>query len=279
MTNAYCELGTLKSGGGLNISGSGYDGRLLALLEEASRLIDGYCNRHFYVLNVSRQFETRWRTAGQQQLVVPDLIGVRSVRVASGCHGLEENPPWRSASYRLFPLDAAPEQPWGRPYTRIAVEHVVPRQLGPGDCPTVVEISGRWGYRQVKESTGATLSAVAAPAAGTLTVSDGAGFSAGQTLGVGEEQVYVTAVAEKALSVERKVNGTEAVEHSVGTAIDVYRYPGPVVEACLQLAARLWHSRSGAATVPPVPRQAGEPRPSLGQELEGLLSAYLKLAV
>ena len=92
MTNAYCNLALLKSGGALNITGTAHDGRLLALLEDASRLIDGYCNRHFYVLHATRQFEaSRW-TAGMQQLLVPDLIAADSVRVAARFDGPPREP-------------------------------------------------------------------------------------------------------------------------------------------------------------------------------------------
>ena len=57
MTNAYADLTTLKSTGVLNISGTGYDTRLRELLEAASRLIDRYCNRHFWVLHTTRKFD------------------------------------------------------------------------------------------------------------------------------------------------------------------------------------------------------------------------------
>ena len=56
MTNAYVSLDTFKSSGILNITGTGDDTRLLALLESVSRLNDGYCNRHFYVLSATRKF-------------------------------------------------------------------------------------------------------------------------------------------------------------------------------------------------------------------------------
>ena len=101
---------------------SAHDGRLLALLEEASRLIDGHCNRYFYVLHATRQFEANWWTAGMQQLLVPDLIAANSVRVAARFDGPPGEPRWRTASYRLYPLDAAPDQPWGRPHTRMAID-------------------------------------------------------------------------------------------------------------------------------------------------------------
>ena len=269
MTNAYCNLALLKSGGALNITGSAHDERLLALLEEASRLIDGYCNRHFYVLHATRQFEaSRW-TAGMQQLLVPDLIAADSVRVAARIDGPPREPQWRTASYRLYPLDAAPEQPWGRPYTRMAIDLVCAPQPSRSDCPALVEIAGRWGYRQVVSDTGATLAAAAGRGDVTLTVSDGAPFSPGQTLLVGDEQLTVTSVADTAVTVARGVNGTSAAAHLTGAAIGSYGYPAPVVDAGLQLAMQLWRG----------PDHPTSEHTGLSRELETLLSPYRKLPV
>ena len=286
MSNAYCDLATLKSAGALNISGGGYDGRLLALVEQASRLIDGYCNRHFYVRQETRRFEgNRW-AAGLQQILVPDLAGVESVRVAAG-GGLDgpgaapgDKATWRAASYRLYPPDAAPAQPWGRPYTRIAVAP----EYGPGgrreDGYCLVEITGRWGYREVAADTGVTIGAGpgVGPADTGLTVSDGGALSAGQTLSIGTEQLYVAAATGAELTVARGVNGTAAAAHQAGAAIGVYRYPGPVVEACLQLATELWQGRNRVGT-DREGRQSGRGASGLGKEVEGLLGAYRKLAI
>ena len=284
MTNAYCDLATLKSPGALNISGSVYDQRLLSLLEEASRWIDDYCNRHFFALEATRQFEaSRW-SAGLQQLLVPDLISVASVRVAAKeeeGNAQEDGHGWRTATYRLYPLDAAPDQPWGRPYTRLAIERPLERpieqqglsRLCRNDGHALVEVAGRWGYRQVTEERGVSIATGAelGPGDTTMTVTAvaaGTAFAAGQTLAVEQEQVYVTAVDGQQVTVERSINGSKATGHSPATAIGVYRYPGPVAEACLQLAAGWW--QSGQRTEKP----AGP-----GPEVEGLLAAYRKLAV
>lgn len=271
MTNAYCNLSILKSGGALNITGSLHDGRLLALLGEASRQIDGHCNRHFYVLHTTRRFEANWWSAGMQQLLVPDLIAADSVRVAARFDGPPREPRWRTASYRLYPLDAAPEQPWGRPHTRVSIDPVCTPQCRRTDCHALVEISGRWGYRQVVSDTGATLAAPFAEDDDTITVSDGAPFSPGQTLLVGDEQLYVTTVVETALTVVRGVNGAAVPAHMTGAPVGVYIYPAPVVEACLQLAMQLWRGS--------VSEQAPSGRAGLGREVETLLAPYRKLPV
>ena len=279
MTNAYCDLATLKSGGALNISGSGHDGRLLHLLEEASRLIDGYCNRHFYVLETTRQFEANWWSPGLQQLLVPDLIGADSVRVAAKFDGAASQPRWRTAEYRLYPMDAAPERAWGRPHTRMAIEPVCTPQCRRTDCHALVEVAGRWGYRQDLQDTGVATGAALAAGDASVTVSATEGISPGQTLRLDGEQVYVTAVAAQGLTVERGVNGTEAAAHEPGTSISAYRYPGPVSEACLQLAVQLWHTRDRAAGGESDSRRQSDSSTGLGREARALVAAYRKLAL
>lgn len=269
MTNAYCNLDVLKSSGVMNITGSAHDRRLLALLEEASRLIDGHCNRHFYVLHAVRQFEARWRLEGMQQLLVPDLIAVDAVKVAAGFDGSPRDLRWRTTSYRLYPLDAAPDRPWGRPYTRMAIDPVCPPQGRHTGCHALVEVAGLWGYRRVVTSTGATLAAPVDEGDSAITVSDGAPFAPGQTLSVGDEQFRVTAAAGTEIKVERAVNGTTAANHATGATVDVYTCPPPVAEACLQLAMRLWRGDE----------RAPSDRTGLGQEVEALLAPYRKLPV
>lgn len=303
MTNAYCDLATLKSGGALNISGNAYDRRLLGLLEEASRLIDGYCNRHFYVLVAARQFELNRGPAGVRQLLVPDLVRATEVRVAHGCtHSLADpnrEGQWRRVPWQLYPRDASPDKPWGRPHTRVTIGSSAggvtggaaahygwdcPSGGGQSSCAGLVEISGRWGYREVTEDTGVAIAAGAGVGMmdATMTVEGEHPLSPGHTLAVGEEQLYVTSVEGKELTVARGVNGTPAAAHEDGAAVRVYRYPGPVVEACLQLASLLWSRRNRPGEGTPGRGQQGHQGQfsvGLGPEVEGLLAAYRKPAV
>lgn len=311
MTNAYCDLATLKSGGALNIAGAAYDRRLLGLLEEASRLIDGYCNRHFYVLIAARQFEIAHRPAGVRQLLVPDLVRVTEVRVARGCGGIvsnfvsdqDSNPiqspaqdsahptRWRSVPWRLYPRDASPDKPWGRPHTRVTIGSAAGSVAGydcrchgggaQSPCSGLVEVSGRWGYREVTEDTGAVIAQGSGMASTdtTVTVDGEHALSPGHTLAVGEEQMYVTSVAGQEITVARGVNGTLAADHEDGTSVRVYRYPGPVLEGCLQLASLLWGRRNRPGE--PVSGKGNQGRftVGLGSGVEGLLAAYRKPAV
>ncbi len=273
MTNAYCDLAAFKSAGSLNIAGSSYDQRLLALLEGAARRIDGYCNRYFYVTQAIRRFAGD----GGQQLLVPDLIAVE--KLSTQVHPQGPAVVWPAGDYRLYPLDAAPEKPWGRPHTRLSstLAGVKGRCFPPG--PATVAISGRWGFRQVTEAGGALAEdAALTAAADAFTLAEEGQLSPGQTLAIGAEQLYVTAVDGTAVTVQRGVNGSRPAAHRAGSAVAVYRYPAPIVEACRQIAAQAWRSRDGAAA------SAGGQRPEPGRdglpaEVIGLLTPFRKLPV
>ena len=152
MTNAYADLTTLKSAGVLNISGAAYDSRLLDLLEAVSRLIDHYCNRRFYVVEESRFFDGD----GGKELGVPDLINVTSLRTDDDRDRTFEAI-WAVTDYLLYPPNARPDKPWGRPYTRALVDvDAGSKTLFPAGLRTV-EVNGKWGYREVTEDTGAAV--------------------------------------------------------------------------------------------------------------------------
>ena len=89
-------------------------------------------------------------------------------------------------------------------------------------------------------------------------------------MNIGSEQLYVTAADGRQATVVRGVNGSRAASHEAGAAVAVYRYPGPVVEACLQLAAEMWQGRNGLEVLADR-RQRRGPASGLGKEVEGLL--------
>lgn len=273
MTNAYSSLDTLKSAGVLNLTGNLYDGRLLALLETASRWIEGYCNRQFYAAAATRIFDGN----GRRQLPLPDLIATTALqtRPNPGAAWTE----WAAADYQPYPADAGPRQPGGRPYRGVAVSPIgiAAGRVFPAGIATV-SIAGLWGFGAVTAASGTTIQAgnPLTAAANSLTAAAEGKISAGQTLAMGAEQLYVTAVEGAAVSVLRGVNGTAAAAHNAETAIAVYAYPGPVAEAALQLAADWWHRRDRFA-LPGSGGAAGELSP--GRAVTELLAAYRRLAV
>ena len=84
-----------------------------------------------------------------------------------------------------------------------------------------------------------------ASAAG-VTLSRRTGVEAGHTLLVGSEQMFVEGCSGDTLAVARAVNGTTGEPHGPGAAVDLFLYPGPVVEAAIIQVARLWRRTDGA---------------------------------
>ena len=250
MANTYADLATLKSPAVLNVPDDMHDARLLGMLEAASRWIDGYCGRHFGASHGERRFDG----TGKASLMVPDLVSVSEVRVreASG-----QWIGWSSGDWLLCPLNAAPAEPGGRPYTRImlAGKH---RRFPLSRAG--VAVSGVWGYGAVREDLGLRVKENAAVGDETVAVSapgDGpVALSAGHTIRIDDEQLYVVGVSDDGqdtltLTVQRGVNGTDPSSHAAGSAITVYRYPKGVSEACLLQAAVWWRERLGGPFVPP----------------------------
>ena len=269
MANTYVTLDVLKGPSGLNITGSSEDGRLLAMAEGVSRLVDRYCNRHFYVARATRLFDGN----GTKRLLLQDLVsvdggGVRTDDRRDGTFGTT----WDAGDYVLLPRNADPEGggALSRPYTSIEVSGRGARQAWPAGRGTV-QISGEWGWQRRFRSVGETRGVVADADTGEVRVSDGSGATAGHTLLIDEEHLYVREAGDGTLVVDRGVNGTEASAHNAGKAVHVFEYPGPVVEATLLQAVRLWRLTSGGGD--------SEGRAVLDADVRAMLGSYRKPAL
>ena len=275
MTNPYADLTTLKFSGVLNITGTSYDTRLLELLEAVSRLIDRYCNRHFYVLVTTRKFDGD----GATELVVPDLISVTSLKTDDNKDRTFETT-WAATDYLLYPPNAEPTKEWGRPYARILVD----TEAGSEDVFTAgrqtVQLDGKWGYREITEDSGADINEGAQFSATdtTLTVTDGSKFAVGQTILIESEQLYMTAISANDLTVTRGVNGSTAATHADSTDISIYKYPGTVVEACLVQSSRLWKRKDSGFDfrLGSSQERSSDAFSGLDPDVKQLLSAYRK---
>ena len=267
MTNAYVSLDILKDASALNISGTDYDGRLLALAEAASRVIDRRCNRHFFARRAALHFYGNDAT----RLLVPDLISVDVDGIRAETAAGAFSAAWDSADYRLLPLNADPASagnPASQPYTQL--EALNGRRFPAGSART--QVSGVWGWQRRLRRAAEQVSAETAASADTIALSGTASglakISAGNTLLIGDEQVYVRKRADDTLTVARAINGSTAAAHSANSAIDIYEYPPPIVEAACLLAMRLWQ---GAISDPACAQ--------LDADLEMLIGPYHKPAL
>lgn len=246
MPNAYVSVDTLKSPGVLNIGGTSDDARLRTLAESVSRVIDRYCNRHFYVLSAARRFDGD----GGIRLLVPDLVSIDDggLRTDDGRDRTFATA-WTEADYVLLPSNADPANAGNsgsRPYTAIEVDVDAGTKAAFRTGREAVQIAGQWGWwRHLKRASETVNAGVDASAAG-VTLSRRTGVEAGHTLLVGSEQMFVEGCSGDTLAVARAVNGTTGEPHGPGAPVDLFLYPGPVVEAAIIQVARLWRRADGA---------------------------------
>ena len=275
MPNAYVPLDALKSPGVLNITGTEHDERLLVLAETASRAVDRYCNRAFYVLSAAKRFDG----SGGPRLLVPDLICVNrdGLRTDENGDGHPETN-WAPDDFRLLPSNADSDSagnPASRPYT--AIEAAGERTRFPAGRGSV-RVSGKWGWWRHLRPAGRTESAVAVAGETALELADGSNVRTGQTILVGAEQMYVEARQSNTLTVRRGVNGTARVGHDADTEVFVFEYPTPVVEAALTLAVTLWR-RAGSAYDALDPARGGSTVAGMDPLAALMLAPYRKPAV
>ena len=248
MTHAYITLNALKGESALNITGTANDDRLLGLAEAASSVIDRWCNRHFF----ARKAMLRFDGSGGAILRVPDLVSVdgNGVRIYERGYGVSPTV-WDASEYRLLLHNADPasaSNPNSRPYTKLLA-------MGYGDRPCFpagrdnVEVNGVWGWWQHLGRASQVVDAAADDDATTLELSalesGSPEIAAGNTLLIGDEQIYVRAREGETLTVERGTNGTAAEAIGKDSQIYMYEYPPPVSEAALLLAIRMWQRARG----------------------------------
>lgn len=280
--NTYVTLDSLKGSGALSISTStAADGRMLAVLEDISRQVDRQCMRHFYFLEEVRTFNG----SGVTELAVDDLIAIpgSGLKEDTNADGTFETV-WASADFLLWPYNAAPTSAWGMSYSRIIVnlnsngtqDHFIRGTQN-------YQITGTWGYRRELKATGFTGSMATIGTTQLIAPSGSGTLEVGHTIVIGTEQVYITSVvtAGSVWNVMRAVNGA-TTGSGTNLAISLVLYPGPVVEAVMIQASRLWRRRdSGFASQVGMP-ETGQMmvwRGGLDPDARELLNGYRKMVV
>ena len=281
MSNAYFSLDTLKSASVKDITGTGDDARLRTLLENVSRQVDRHCNRHFFTLAATRKFDGD----GGTSLLIPDLISVDSNGIKTDDNKDRTfEATWAASDYLLLQSNADPtsaSNPLSRPYTEVEVDvDAGTKSEFPAGRETV-QIAGQWGWWRHLMRASETANSIADASTTSVTVSSRADVEAGHTILIDSEQMYVRSYSANTLTVVRGVNGTTAASHSAGSAIDIYEYPGPIVESVIMQAARLWKRKDSAfAGVTGLP-ETGQARVSRGLDPDStmLLGQYRKLVI
>jgi hypothetical protein len=110
-----------------------------------------------------------------------------------------------------------------------------------------ITIAGEWGYTNAFEDTGATVLNNPLAADGTsLTALTGL-LSVGDSLLIGSEQIFVSAITtgdpNDTITIKRAQGGTTAAEHDSTTAIYRYLPPRPIVSAATKIATAWYNER------------------------------------
>ena len=245
--NSYTTLDILKSAAVLDISGHEDDERLLMLLESVSRQVDSYCNRHFFALSTSMLFDGD----GSSALRIPDLIAMDPDGLAVDEDGDRVfDSFWSESDYFLNPANAYPAggHDLSSPYTGIIVDTEAGEKSAFPAGMRRIRITGEWGYwRRLRRAAETTIIALD-EAATEIETAGGEDIGAGHTLLLDSEQIYVLSRTGDRLGVLRGINGTEAAAHDARVEMGVYQYPGPVSEAVIIQASRLWKRKDSAFT-------------------------------
>lgn len=239
VTNWYCTLELLRARIGLTDSGE--DAILRGVIQGVSDRFNKATGRFFYVRNATSHVTAR---ASDRLLLRNDLLSVTTLATDSN-GDLSYATEWQASDYLLLP-DEAPLRDPPEPYWEIRV--------APGGSlsfPTSlrgVELVGRWGYYEVLERSPSLLNGSLDVSTRTVIVDDGADFGTGQTILIGDEQMWIDSISSDTLTVTRGVNGTMTATHADDSAIDIYTYPD-IGEACLEQSEHSYHATKAVGGV------------------------------
>ena len=229
--NSYGNLATLKTQ--LGITGTTDDTSLLQSLEMASRSIDTFCKRRFFVTSETKQF----RGSGNRLLLDSDLISITTLTTLKDDRTTDKT--WASTDYELFPLgDTVYPKEW------IELADNTSAGSFASGIKRGVQIVGLFGYGNGSSSSPymsatTTNDGSFSSSDTTFTATAGANLNIGETILIDSEQMYVTGISSNTVTVQRAMNGTTGASHSTGATVYVYQYPQEVVNACYLQAGRI----------------------------------------
>lgn len=207
----------------------------LRAIEAESRAVDEICGRPFYAQTATRYFDGEGGSCLYFQ-DYSDLLSVTSVKFDWDGDGTYEIT-LAVTDYWLSPDNSTPKR-------RI--------DLNPnGDYATFpsgrrrIQIVGKWGYSDLTESAG-TLGEALDTSETEITMTTGHTVYPGDTMIVGSEEMYVSAVEANTLTVVRGINGTTAASADTAAAVSIRRYPPDIEQAVkMRVVANRWDNNQG----------------------------------
>lgn len=145
--NGYCTLAELKAV--LRITDSVDDTLLELRIEEASRVIDNHCSRHFYSMAPVGQGNHDWKryfnTMSDSVVMVNDIAETTGLVIKVDVNGDGTYSKTLTASdYQLEPLNSLLNK---EPITKIRAR--VPGLFPLTEAPAPIEVTARWGWPEV----------------------------------------------------------------------------------------------------------------------------------
>ncbi len=239
--SCYCTVSDLK--GVLGITSTTDDTVMRKMLESASRSIESFCNRRFYVTSETKYFD------GARTLWLPDLLSINTSGLTTDedGDGTFEN---TLATTDYIKYGHGLEDSLNTlPTTRLEISQDSNYGSFASGVKKGVQVAGVWGYGDGVSATPYTDSTTTLD--GTLTTTTTAvavhsitPHSQGQTILVETEQMYVESIATTVMTVVRGVNGTTKATHADNIATYIYQYPADIRQACIDLGVALYEMRN-----------------------------------
>ncbi len=243
--NLYADLTQFARHAEIETLGSADAAEIEKVLEAASRRVDEQCRRSFFSETGTRVLDGE----GEAWQWIPDLLAETTIKLDEDGDRTFEVDLAAGTDYYLKRRGYKDED--ALPATTLELDAVNGKRGALLSRKRLIEIVGRWGFTEEVEATGDNVrDDPLTVGAAAITVLDGTNFAVGQTLFIETEQLYVTAIAETLVTVDRGVNGTTAASHVQGTVISRFVWVPGVREATLILAGRVWKRReAGYANV------------------------------
>jgi hypothetical protein len=226
----------LQAGATKRDEASERDNIMLAIGVAVSQQIDNAMARSFRVYTGARTFTPEW----SDKLSLPDLLGLTTLRSDDDFDGVYETTWVTGTDYLLGPLNAPLDQ---RPYTHVRVGRRpgLARGFFVG-WDSHIEIDGKWGFWDARHDTGSALTDNITSTQDEIGVTATDMLSAGMTLYIGDEQVFVRSLdtVNSTMTVDRAQNNTLTAAHLAGVGLIQQDYPAAVRQAALLWANRIY---------------------------------------
>lgn len=228
----------LVTSGGTALTNTSNNARKVEVLDEVSRLIDARAHRgsgfgpwigtNYYDGDRSATLYLRADLETLSAFTITDAIGSTAVS------------PTVSTDFYLAGLSS-----YAAPYRKIILHgNGTPTKFGHG--PRLTAVTGSWSFPYRTRLLGVTAAEAIDTSETEIDVSGLTGLSAGMTILIDSEQMYVSAVTDSttdSITVERGVNGTTAAAHNTAAPITRYVYDPSVHTLALRLAEKRWKAR------------------------------------